>query len=768
MAKKGGPPDWVTEPPKLTIVSDAALISDDPDADTFDLARQVGPLFDILRHSKTKTPFAAAIYGDWGTGKTSAMRWLEGRLAQWNGSAKNLLKEDKNQDVRIVRTAWFYPWKYQERDDVWRGLVAEVILACLKDEDYDLEAFTRDAKDLGRFLGRSFINVLASVKFDVGGVGVNSAALKKIADDFADTATPESAYLNEFETVMGAWVQRSLKKSERLVVFIDDLDRCMPDIALQVLEALKLYLNIEQLIFVVGVDKTVVDQLVVKRYDEMGVKEEKALDYLAKMFQVEIPLAPTEWEVEEFFAGIVAGNETWERLDHREDALRPVIINLAKRSPREVKRLVNSALIHALGVGRSKLVTSEGIKPPTGAQSVQVFLLRRILGERYTMATLAGSKAGAAFFMAWSDAVAEDQTVPNVRLTESEIESLGRAGGDVKARLEPSVGARGDVSDQDYAKIFKRVPGHLRDVVTNPAFHAYLGLLRDEDLGALMRIPYHEEAAVLGNLGGADESEVIREAVARSLGKPVEDVTPEDFASLSEITLANTDIEDLAPIATLTRLQDLDLDGTQVQDLTPLAALTSLQELTLRGTQVQDLGPLAALTSLQNIGLEGTQVQDLGPLAALTSLQRLDLQGTQVQDLAPLAALTSLRTLYLGGTQVQDLGPLAALTSLQRLDLQGTQVQDLGPLAALTSLQQLFLSETQVQDLGPLVALTSLEFLDLQGTQVQDLGPLAALTSLTHVDLRECPVSPGAIDALRESFPNAAILTGEDEPDEGP
>ncbi len=61
-------PKWVTEPPELTIVPDSALSSDDPDADTFDLARQVGPLFDILRHPKTETPFAAAIYGDWGTG----------------------------------------------------------------------------------------------------------------------------------------------------------------------------------------------------------------------------------------------------------------------------------------------------------------------------------------------------------------------------------------------------------------------------------------------------------------------------------------------------------------------------------------------------------------------------------------------------------------------------------------------------------------------------------------------------------------------------
>ena len=167
MPEEGGIPKWVTELPTLTIVSDTALKSTKPEADTFDLARQVGPLFEILRHPSTETPFAAAIYGDWGTGKTSAMRWLEGRLGQWNESAK---QRPKKEDARVVRTAWFCPWKYQEREEVWRGLVAEVILACLDGKNYTLKSFTRDAKDLGRFLDRSIIHILSNVKVSGGGV----------------------------------------------------------------------------------------------------------------------------------------------------------------------------------------------------------------------------------------------------------------------------------------------------------------------------------------------------------------------------------------------------------------------------------------------------------------------------------------------------------------------------------------------------------------------------------------------------------------------
>ena len=399
-----------------------------------------------------------------------------------------------------------------------------------------------------------------------------TAALKDIARDLADTAAPEAAYLNEFETVMRDWVKRSLKKNERLVVFIDDLDRCMPDVALQVLEALKLYLSIERLMFVVGVDKTVVDQLVVERYKRMGVDETKALDYLAKMFQVEIPLAPTEWEVEVFFADIVAKNETWKNLEHRQDALEPVIMNLAKRSPREVKRLVNSAMIHASGVRRSKLITATGVDAPSGAQSVQVFLVRRILGAR-TMETLAGSKTGTRFLRAWSAAVARDpDAAPTVHLTQHDIDALGRTRGDGEAHLEPADGKRGDTPEEEGAKVLEQAPSHFRELVGTAAFHSYLRLLGDDDLGALMRITYPEEAAVLGGLGGAGESQIIREAIARALAKPIDDVTPADFPHVTNMGLGNSDIEDVAPLAALISLELLSLGVTQVRDLAPLAA----------------------------------------------------------------------------------------------------------------------------------------------------------------------------------------------------
>ena len=190
--------------------------------------------------------------------------------------------------------------------------------------------------------------------------------------------------------------------------------------------------------------------------------------------------------------------------------------------------------------------------------------------------------------------------------------------------------------------------------------------------------------------------------------------------NVRSLSLAQTQVSDLGPLADLTALERLDLSHTPVSDLRPVAHLTALERLVLWDTQVSDLGPLAHLTALERLVLWDTQVSDLGPLADLTALERLDLWGTQVSDLGPLADLTALETLDLINTPVSDLGPLADLTALERLDLINTPVSDLGPLADLTALERLDLSHTPVSDLRPVAHLTALETLDLRGTPVSE------------------------------------------------
>lgn len=130
---------------------------------------------------------------------------------------------------------------------------------------------------------------------------------------------------------------------------------------------------------------------------------------------------------------------------------------------------------------------------------------------------------------------------------------------------------------------------------------------------------------------------------------------------LIALSMAGTQVTDLAPLASLGELLSLLLDNTRVTDITPLDGLLQLEGLALNGTQVTELAPLAKHRSLQVIGLNGTKVTNLAPLARLHTLFGLGLAVTQVTDVVPLAGLRRLRTLVLNSTLVIDLRPIRAM-----------------------------------------------------------------------------------------------------------
>ncbi|MBW4981291.1 hypothetical protein KZZ07_01950 [Mameliella sp. CS4] len=178
------------------------------------------------------------------------------------------------------------------------------------------------------------------------------------------------------------------------------------------------------------------------------------------------------------------------------------------------------------------------------------------------------------------------------------------------------------------------------------------------------------------------------ERLAGELSEVLRHVKMNRCDGLSLLTLSNpwflTDLPD--GLARLDWITWLDLEGTRITDLAPLASLTRMEKLDLRGTPVTDLSALSGMTHLRNLFLEGTEVADLAPLAACGRLREVWLDGTHVTDLAPLARCRGLRQLSIRRTGVTDLSPLKGLPELAVLDLTGSQVQDLRPVLGLPAL----------------------------------------------------------------------------------
>jgi hypothetical protein len=293
---------------------------------------------EIIEHSKAQ--FAIGIFGDWGSGKTTLMRAIQRQLAT---------RDD-------IVTVWFNAWRYEKEphlivpllDTLREELLARAESPQLSPADAGL------ARRVAAAVGRAGKALLAGVTLSAGlpGLGVTLEPGRVLADLQPEPREAEEAlsfYHVGFNLLRGAIDEFSQQGARRVVVFVDDLDRCLPENALDVLESMKLFFDMEGFIFVVGLDQSVVERAVAIKYpltDSTGDQVEGRA-YVKKVFQVPfaLPRIGTD-QLQEYLEILIGGADVpWEqRTDFDVNVRRHLEFLPGEDSvnPREVKRLVNA------------------------------------------------------------------------------------------------------------------------------------------------------------------------------------------------------------------------------------------------------------------------------------------------------------------------------------------------------------------------------------------------------------------------------------------
>ncbi|MBL7555490.1 MAG: hypothetical protein JNM24_06675 [Bdellovibrionaceae bacterium] len=86
----------------------------------------------------------------------------------------------------------------------------------------------------------------------------------------------------------------SSSKIKRLIVSIDDLDRCLPDTVIETLEAIRLFLFVPNTVFILAADERLVEYAVTKRFPRLpsGNNLDVGKEYLEKMIQIPVRVPP--------------------------------------------------------------------------------------------------------------------------------------------------------------------------------------------------------------------------------------------------------------------------------------------------------------------------------------------------------------------------------------------------------------------------------------------------------------------------------------------
>lgn len=247
------------------------------------------------------SPLVVGVYGDWGTGKTSFMRTLQALLSptfrkQYRDveaesgideqhsvplAAEGVLKK-KDENVDELLTVWFNPWQHQfEEDPIFPLLDAirnSIDASIWGNAKNRLRRIVEDPKY--RIIGRASLKAAQMIA-----PGWLSVLSQQIGDEARDIMAQMSDFQKEFDACLK---QITAKKGRKLVIFVDDLDRCEAKYTVRLLEALKLHLLNEHCVFVLGcADERVRMALI----NQLGITPSQARDYLEKIVQVPVRLA---------------------------------------------------------------------------------------------------------------------------------------------------------------------------------------------------------------------------------------------------------------------------------------------------------------------------------------------------------------------------------------------------------------------------------------------------------------------------------------------
>lgn len=255
-------------------------------------------------------PVTIGISGGWGAGKSTLVKLVQAQLGQ------GIKKDDKKPPYILME---FNAWLYQGYEDARQALL-QAVSDRLVEEATRRKSFLDKATDFAKRVkllkfGRVVAPTVAHIAIGTvaaGPLGALFGAVSGLVKGFAEEdkraenlKTVQDAYAElspELKEVIGEKKEASLPKEieglrqafadilekldVRLVVFVDDLDRCLPTTAIGTLEAMRLLLHVKRTAFLIAADESMIRGAVRAHFKGVEIEEGLVTSYFDKLIQI--------------------------------------------------------------------------------------------------------------------------------------------------------------------------------------------------------------------------------------------------------------------------------------------------------------------------------------------------------------------------------------------------------------------------------------------------------------------------------------------------
>ena len=305
----------------------------------------VAAFADLIESPYTKPPLTIGIFGSWGMGKSFLLEHIIRELNRRYRS-RHQEKSSTKPSIPRVYVVEFNAWEYSCAEVIWPGLVRKIMNRLEIEVSWGfpgrfLIKLGRNLKHqlkqsrsqlIGIFAIAVGLCVLGLLKFKLDlrliwgaivALGV-SGILKIVGDTLSKPLSQwittlfqernygkQIGYMAEIRSDLEFLATRLKKDDARILVTIDDLDRCEPQKAVEVLQAVKLLLNFDSFIVSLGIDARIITRAVEEHYKNiLGPAGASGYEYLDKIVQIPFRIPkPSPEEIKVFIARQLFPNE---------------------------------------------------------------------------------------------------------------------------------------------------------------------------------------------------------------------------------------------------------------------------------------------------------------------------------------------------------------------------------------------------------------------------------------------------------------------------
>nr|BDD44357.1 hypothetical protein 9 [bacterium] len=255
------------------------------DWDLIGLSDTKDRMVNVLKY--VKPPLTVGFYGKWGTGKTELIYGIMDDLSS---------RQSESTSTEKYLTLYFDAWAYRKEENIALAVLSKIYNEFLGDTSTEIkESVSKVFRSLFYVGGNAAAKIFTSGTSDISTIEKGLELAEKECEDYIKYIDTVENLKKDYKSLIDKIIK--ITKAEKIFIFIDNLDRCLPDTVVDLLENISIFLSYKDVscVYMLAMDKEHVIKAINHRFPDFEGEK-----YLEKIVNVDLHISVGEGTFDTF------------------------------------------------------------------------------------------------------------------------------------------------------------------------------------------------------------------------------------------------------------------------------------------------------------------------------------------------------------------------------------------------------------------------------------------------------------------------------------